>query len=424
VQSKALIMWIAALAVIIRFVYISRYGDFMSGPDADTYSSVAIAILKDGAFVQVQQVPYWPIGYPWFLAVTSAPFGGNFIFSVVAQILISGVGIFCFGLILKNIFNSRIAILSSTILAINPALVVSSTQLMYETVQIFLAIIGCYLCLKLSDKSNLIKRVWLCLAAILILTISAIMQLKILGLFLGLVLGLMVCKQLVREKERFRILSIFSILIGVILIAPAVILGRNLIAGDGLGVSKNYQVHVIFGLGDGRLSAENCTNPSKLGYDDIRYIVCLQKEKVIHPVSGLKATTRQTFDLFSPYLGHLAWKIDGNGTWYHGIDPRKLIGGYGGINWHRFVSMDIILSSLWMSFLIFTVLLGSANVLKFRSSFPKAIPLVTGVITLALVSILGDGDSRHRLSLIPLYTPLVVFALSNIFSNIKVRGKR
>ena len=416
-SQKRLYAWLSLSAFVLRIVYISFFGDPMSGPDADTYSSVAERVLVHGPFTSAQQIPYWPIGYPWFVALVLSISGGSYLLLSVAQILIFSLALYCYCCLLSEFLSKKICILSGVLFGLNPAIIVASTQLMYEIPQISLIIIGFWTLRKsLYYRSQKIIYYLMGFLALLLLVFASVMQLKVTPIFL-VALYLIVKSKKIFHATGNGLASLVSLVLFFSLVLPPLVISlRNVQAGDGLGVSKNYQVHVGFGLSEAGIKS-NCVNPSTNGYDDPRYIACLQIQKLKSPQKGLFSVTKQFFDLATPYIGVIKWLENGNGTWYHGIDFRRTIRMLGETFWSQiWKPIDFILSGLWMSSLLFLVTLG-INFSYADKNLQSTLGfqfLRYSLLSLVLVSVLGDGDSRHRLTMIPLYLPFIILALLRI----------
>jgi hypothetical protein len=407
-----LLLLIASLSFGIRVAYLLFFGDYMSGPDADTYSSVTRELLSHGPFVQVEQIPFWPIGYPWFLAIIASPFGGNFEVIPYIQSALFSIGVLFFGMTLNLFFDKKIVVASSLLLAFNPALLVSSTQLMYEAPQVSLICIGFFLLFTAESKSK-VKAVSISKQTIgvLLLILAATMQLKVLILYLGVLIWNITLNKTKKLLSGTRQRHLSLLLVVILIASPSVLILRNYFAGDGFGVSKNYQVHVKIGLSEAGI-ASDCVNTSASNYDTLGYIFCLQMEKVKNPVSGILSISQQTYDFFTPYVGALRFIGNGNGTWFHGIDPRRFFNENQVKGALR--TLDIILSGMWMSVLIFLIILGGTKLNGLSDRNIMKYPFTLGSLLLLLVSAFGDGDSRYRLTLIPFYLPLVVSAIFEI----------
>ena len=146
------------LFIMLGFFLITSYVIFFHHPywfefDGNLIFHVGKQILSgDGGNVKLVDVP---IGGPIIYATLDSLFNNGF-FTMKVITIFSGAGIVLFSYyIIKNIFNSRIAIIGQLLVAFNPQLQWQSTHIMPDIFPLFLIVISLYFItknsLKLSD---------------------------------------------------------------------------------------------------------------------------------------------------------------------------------------------------------------------------------------------------------------------------------
>lgn len=400
----------------MRYLYSIFFIDPMSGPDAISYLNARDDLVSHGLFSQISGVPFWPVGYPWFLRAIYVVFGPNLVWISLIQTSLWTLGLLSFYFFLSRRASGKVAITTTILLLFNPALTIASTELMYEIPQISLFLIGLDLLDRVPNSKTLIRATSLSVCGMLLWTFAAIMQPKILVLF-AVCLIYFLFHQYSLKKSRI-ILVTFIVL--ALALTPSTLAARNVLAGDGVGVSQNLQTQIEVTLADfpGISSHyEECAH-LKTKYDNPLYILCLQKIKFSKaPIEGIRLTAYNAFKLISPYVGSFHYSFGGTGTWYHGADIRRLLPNYeykrpGTRFWHFDVLLSLIYLIAWLSIVTMGFKIG---LLHFRRE-----ALFFGSLTLLLmaVSLLANGDSRYRLSVIPFYSVFLGEFLSSKYKRI------
>jgi 4-amino-4-deoxy-L-arabinose transferase-like glycosyltransferase len=407
VHSRSIVPIIISISLTIRFTYAFFFIDPLSGSEYNTYVLAAADMLSNGFFGKAHAIPVFPVGYPWFIAVIQTITGPSLVYISSIQIAIFGFASVCFFKFVSRFLSREISVISLVLLSFSPALIAASTIIMYEVPMLSFLIIGLYLLFKTDEPNFYRQKVYIASLSGLSFGVAALMQPKIIVAEISII-----AIRVLHEKkyDYKRIVIVLAILIPIAL-APALNIGRNFIAGDGVGYTKNYSINVVYGaINSGGQIKTNCVNPSKLGYDNFEYSLCLQKEKFIdRPGQAMRITFDAAFNLLTPYLGSL--QLDGGGTWFHAFDFRRVLPFY---NWSDKDSswnfLDRIVSLIWMAFWISLTIRGAIILFRSGNKYQLSV-LLFPVLSLLLVSVFAAGDSRYRLPVAPLYYILIAVSI-------------
>lgn len=419
VYSKFTVTAVISFSLLIKYAYALFIIDPLSGSEFNTYVLAAADIRNNGVFGKAHAIPVFPVGYPWFIALIQTLFGTNLVYVSCIQVTLFGIASVYYFKFVCSFLSREIAIISLALLSFSPALIAASTIMMYEVPMISFFIIGVYALFRIDSQACFRKKIAYGSLSGLYFGSAVLMQPKIIMAEL-----LIIALKIISYKQlKFKSLIIsFSIIVPIAL-APGLNIARNYIAGDGFGYTKNYSINVIYGAIDsGGQIKTKCINPSVLGYDNLEYSLCLQKEKFIErPTQALRITLDAGFNLLTPFLGSL--QLDGGGTWFHAFDFRRILTFY---NWadpdSRWNQIDKGISIIWMFFWTSLVIRG-ARILKNSGKKLESKTLLYPTFSLLLLSVLAAGDSRYRLPVVPLYYALIAVSIHAIISkSIKKRS--
>lgn len=404
--SRLTVPAIIGFSLLIKITYAIFIIDPLSGSEWNTYVLAAADIRSNGFFGKAHAIPGFPVGYPWFIAIIQTLFGTNLVYVSLIQVTIFGIASVYYFKFVCNFLSREIAIISLALLSFSPALIAGSTIVMYEIPMISFFIFGVYALFRIDTQETLRSKVVLASLSGFFFGAAVLMQPKIVVAEL-----VVIAIKFVSDKSlRFRnVIVIFSVLAPIVL-APCLNIARNYFAGDGFGYTKNYSINVIYGaINSGGQIKTKCVNSSALGYDNLAYTFCLQKEKFIeHPAQALRMTFDAGFNLLTPFIGSL--QLDGGGTWFHAFDFRRVLTFY---EWNDRIypdspwnKVDRVVSIIWMIFWLSLVIHGT-RVLRNSGRKLQSMFLLYPTITLLLVSVFAAGDSRYRLPVAPLYYVII-----------------
>ena len=414
----------------VRTVYCLFVIDPHSGQDAPSYYEDSEIVLNEGPLAQVSYAPIWPIGYTWFMALIWRVGGLDSRLLGFVQSTLVLIATFALYQLVKREINKQVAMISTVLVTTSFAIFVSSGEIMYETPMMSLFLIGLNFISKFSLDEKQSRKSALLGGAFLALSI--LIHPSILGpvvISLIVILG-----RLIKRKSQF----ITLILVGlIVLTAPAINTMRNYISGDGLGYTGNiYTISTFSGWGSQDPDQLKICNDKGVKitskalidkdwfYDSSPRQICLYKIALDHPRASLDIAIRNGIRWVSPYIGVLK----SNGTWYHGLDIRRLASEYHWWEGNARV-VDTVLCSLWILMHVSLMLFGSfllwrkRGLLQLKDRFTPYL-FILPVFTKWATSIFTHGDSRHRLGVSPLYLTLVSISIFYIWTKAQANYSR
>lgn len=411
------------LNLYLLFVYVVRTSyclfviDPHSGQDAPSYYEDSEIVLREGPLAQVSYAPIWPIGYTWFMALIWR-IGGldSRILGFVQSTLVLIATLALYHLVKREI-NVKVASISVILMTSSFAIFVSSGEMMYETPMMSFFLIG----LNFVSKFSLEEKPSIKIAVLggIFLSLSVLIHPSILGPVV--ICMTIILSRLVKRKSH---LTTWFLVALIVISAPTVNTMRNYLSGDGFGYTGNiYTISTFSGWGASDPEQLKICNDKGIKitskaliskdwyYDSLPRQLCLYKIALEYPKTSLEIAIRNGIRWVSPYIGVLK----SNGTWYHGLDIRRLAPQY---QWWEGKGrlIDTVLCSIWilmhLSLMIFGALLlwrknGPLGSKDAFSPYLFTLPVFTKWAT----SIFTHGDSRHRLGVSPLYLTLVSVSL-------------
>jgi 4-amino-4-deoxy-L-arabinose transferase-like glycosyltransferase len=147
------IVFIFLGAFLIRLGVLFLLGDTPRGDAAD-YENIALNIINGKGFVSTRMglYSYRPPLYPLFLAGIFSVFKHSYFIVAFIQAIISSITCVIVFYIGKSIFDEKNGLISSVILALYPTLIFYSTQLLSETLFIFILSLSIYVFFKENDN--------------------------------------------------------------------------------------------------------------------------------------------------------------------------------------------------------------------------------------------------------------------------------
>jgi hypothetical protein len=399
---------------LMRIPYALFVIDPHSGQDAPSYFQDATLILKDGFFSPVVNAPTWPIGYTWFMGTIWKVFGIDSRALGVVQSILLTLAILSLYQLIKREIDQDTALLASFLVTSSAALFVSSAEIMYEVPMMSFFLIGAnYISLAHARaesrfQNTLVGSFFLSLAILIHPSAGA----PVLALF---VLG-------VWRILRAKMISIFQLALALVVLmwGPLLNITYNAVAYDTVGYTTSAygSAKLLSGLGkNDELSSQRCDElrrqpegPRGIIWDSTPPSVCLLLVTAKDPVYFAKVMNFNAHRWVSPFIGI----SKGNGTWYHGLDWRRLFPGY---TWWEggWKTLDLVLCYTWIAFHVTLAIRGMLILgRKWRQNQMSGISggiFVAPVLMCFMLSLLTVGDTRHRMIISPLYIALISVSL-------------
>lgn len=419
-----------AIGVIFfaRLCYVLFVIDPHSGQDAPSFNEDARKILDDGAFTELKYAPQWPVGYSWFVAFWWNMFGVDSRMLGVAQTTLLLVAqIFAIKLV-RHLVDKRSSQIFGYLILFNFALFSSSGQIMYEVPFASFLIIGAY-----NLKELMMHSSWDYKKAALSgcsFGLAVLIHPSALAPAAALLLVAFWKIKLNRRLILQALLALTILLSGVF-----VQVARNSLAGDGTGFTVTAFSNAQLGMWgtNNPIESEKCsqigrltTNLNKGGmrWDSPVRQLCLYKVTIAEPSLLGEIFVFNSKRYWSPFVGILK----GGGTWYHGLDWRRLVSPYGYKWWEGNTRLiDQTIGYGWMFGHLGLFLIGVINIGRRmqgpiistrKTTMFLAIPIFATYIT----SLLTLGDTRHRMPSMIFYEIFVAIGFM-VFSSTILRFK-
>jgi hypothetical protein len=429
--SERLLYAIFSFIFIARLIYVIFVIDPHSGQDAPSFSADAIEIIRSGPFSPLQYAPWWPVGYSWFVSFWWGIFGvDSRILGVAQTALLFSAQILSVKLV-KMTINKETSQIFGYLIIFNFALFSSSGQLMYEVPLASFLILGAYnLRALVSEKRWSFRSAsfsGLCFGLAILMHPS--------GLAPALVL---ITVALLGQKLTWKLGAQVFLVLTLLLSGVFLQVARNQIAGDGFGFSTTTFSNAQLG-GWGTNNPAESLECEKIGtpltglrnqnrWDNPTRQICLYKVTIEQPSKLVEIFVFNSKRYWSPFVGILK----GGGTWYHGLDWRRLVNSW--YTWWEGTPkvIDLLLGYMWMFLHLTLACIGVRQSLVRRdyskqNNTQRTLFFFLPVLTTYLLSVLTLGDTRHRMPTMFFYEVLVavgiVWVLDSIVGKRKEKGK-
>ena len=433
VKDKKLKKKLFVIASVILLVKLSlilsiKNGGWL-GADGESYLKGVHGLIKDGFASKEYLLNYWPAGYPILVWVLSFVSVSKIMYLIsFAQTILYFVATVFFVERIRQTNLSKLALPVALILGLDPTLSFSSLAVGYES-----AVASCFLLTTAliiryqqnQSRKNLLRTL---LLVGLIQGISAFMQPR--GILLGFIIFILWG---VFNGGWKNIVTIVLIGTCVLLIFPAVLVVRNVQAGNSASISTNLGSTMNGGAGDkatggypDRTSFGVPCNPvpPATTVSDNHLVGCVISWYFKHPSKTAVLVVRKSIYFWSPWYGPLASGTMARNPWLK-IDPVKSISANQQGHNLVFGWFGEIISWIWFLGSLFLLFYGFGWLWR-MGGLEKQLSILTGTpILLAwLISVATIGDHRYRLPTMGLSLFLQVagyFALKERFS--PTRGK-
>jgi hypothetical protein len=312
-QLRAMVFFSAAILLMKVIWLSSQQGRGLLGADGENYFNSLEGLLKDGIFSEQGNLHYWPAGYPILMWPLAELTPNSFVFLVgIIQSLIFAFSITYFSIELSKSPLKRFSWPALILLSVSPTFTLNSLVIGYEVTSavLFLLSIALYLRLIRLDKRSGLT--WEGALAALAISISCFMQPRIMLLALGLFIPFAI------YHYRGKAIPIFlTFSLGIVAIAPATLIFRNIQAQGFAAISTN--LGTTMNIGAGPESTGGYTNSATgvpceaiegdAAQQDSHKVGCVFKWYLENPSSAVGLFVNKFFFHWSPWFGPLS-----NGT--------------------------------------------------------------------------------------------------------------
>lgn len=412
---------VIGIATFVRLVGAAGAIHSGEGPDAPSYLAAAHALASYGLVHAAPNLPFWPAGYPIFIALIFDVFGQAVRVVSAVQVLIFAVASWSLYALIRREFGAIPALYALVLLSVSPAFVAAPNEVMYEP------LLGAGLVIA-ADLISRARR-------------SQSGQRLLIGATGGLVLGLastMQPKALVLVP--FAVAWAFTgrrsvALAAVVLIAAAVgpfaVALRTQDTTGHFALSANFGVTARIGLNDHASGGftydlqtlEGCKLPPRLfsrdrvGFTNAELFtsnsmltMCASRWAIHHPARTLWLGLKKALYFWSPMTGPTTHQRQA--TWGQPFNILRLF-PHSLRDSLPFRIVSNVLFNLWTVLVLASIATGVALAWRQGCRIATAALLVP-VLCFMAISMVTIGDPRFRLPIAPFYIGLQGIALAAV----------
>ena len=305
---------IPLIALVIKFIIMGNIqAGGWYGADGENYTAGVEGLLKEGFYSKEPKLSYWPAGYPILLWPIAALAISKFFYIVsVLQSIFFAYSTYFFTNKLRTSSLKYLAFWVSMFITFNPTLSLSSLAIGYEA-----PIASCFMMIAGIIWANVSptvdKNFWLNVAYVGgWFALATFMQPRF--LLISIIIAILWALKIVGTKNRIRIAAIVT---AIMLVAPAIMIIRNMEVIDKATISTNLGVTMRIGAGPetsggyGRTGPEVPCEPKAPAttVSDNEVVICVIKWYLTNPVDTARLSFNKALFFWSPWSGS-----EGEGT--------------------------------------------------------------------------------------------------------------
>ena len=302
---------IPLIALAIKFIVM---GNIQSGAwyaaDGENYITGLDGLLRDGFFSTEGVLSYWPAGYPllmWPIAIIAQPIF-FYLISAIQSIFFAYATYFFTSKMAKSSLKN-FAFWTSIIISFNPTLSLSSLAIGYEA-----PIAACFMMIAgliwANANSSIDRKFWLTVAYVGgWFALATFMQPRF--LLIAIIIAIMWALRVVRTKNRIRIVAL---VISIMMVAPAIMIFRNVEVIDKATISTNLGITMRIGAGPETSGGYVRSGPEvpcepkapATTVTDNELVVCVLKWYLTNPIDTVRLSINKAILFWSPWDGPLS----------------------------------------------------------------------------------------------------------------------
>jgi hypothetical protein len=407
---------IPLIALAIKFITMGNIPNgIWLGADGENYLTGLDGLVKDGFFSKEGLLSYWPAGYPllmWPLAEI-APKTFFYLLSIIQSIFFAYATYFFTNKAAKSSLKN-FAFWISLIISFNPTLSLSSMAIGYEG-----PIAACFMMIAgiiwANVNPTLDKKFWLNVAYVGgWFALATFMQPRF--LLVAAIIAVLWTFRVIGKKNRIRIAGL---VIAVMMVAPAIMIFRNMEVINKATISTNLGVTMRIGAGPETSGGYDRSGPEvpcepkapASTVSDNEVVVCVLKWYLTNPVDTARLSFNKAIFFWSPWSGPEAEGTMARNPWLK-IAPVQQI-GKSNQNGQDLVlgPIGILISYLWIIGQVLFLFLGYRSLRKLgRDELFFARVLITPVLISWLLALGTIGDHRFRVPTMSMSLALQVIA--------------
>ena len=302
---------IPLIALAIKFIVM---GNIQSGAwyaaDGENYITGLDGLLRDGFFSTEGVLSYWPAGYPllmWPIAIIAQPIF-FYLISAIQSIFFAYATYFFTNKMAKSSLKN-FAFWTSIIISFNPTLSLSSLAIGYEA-----PIAACFMMIAgliwANANSSIDRKFWLTVAYVGgWFALATFMQPRF--LLIAIIIAIMWALRVVGTKNRIRIVAL---VISIMMVAPAIMIFRNVEVIDKATISTNLGITMRIGAGPETSGGYVRSGPEvpcepkapATTVTDNELVVCVLKWYLTNPIDTVRLSINKAILFWSPWDGPLS----------------------------------------------------------------------------------------------------------------------
>jgi hypothetical protein len=408
---------IPLIALVIKFITMANIqAGAWFGADGENYLTGVDGLLKDGFFSQEGLLSYWPAGYPllmWPIAVIAQPIF-FYLISAIQSIFFAYATYFFTDKMAKSSLKN-FAFWTSMIISFNPTLSLSSLAIGYEA-----PIAACFMMITgiIWDniKPTYDKKFWLNVAYVGgWFSLATFMQPRF--LLIAIIIAVFWALRVVGKKNQIRIAAI---VIAIMMVAPAIMIFRNMEVINKATISTNLGVTMRIGAGPETSGSYDRSGPEvpcepkapATTATDNQLVICVLKWYLTNPLDTARLSFNKAIYFWSPWSGPEGTGTMARNPWLN-ISPAQQI-GKSNQNGQDLVfgPIGILISYLWIIGQVLFLFLGYRSLRKLgRDELFFARVLITPVLVSWLLALGTIGDHRFRVPTMSMSLALQVIAI-------------
>ena len=402
-RTKLALSLIPLAALLVKFTVMANIEDGgWLGADGESYITGVNGLLKDGFFSAESSLIYWPAGYSvliWILTKIS-------ITNVILLISFTQSVFYAFAsyYLVRQLLLTRLhqyVVWIAIALAFNPTLSLSSLVVGYESpiAACMLIMVGLILTSKQNPSDGRLK--YRVILAGLISMLATFMQPRWI-LTTILVASLWA---LITHGKNAKILIMVG-MVGIMAIAPAILVERNVKAIDRAVISTNLSGTLQIGTGIETSGGYNRKGPiidcevpaNQKEVTENQFLICALKWYLFNPVKTLQLSWNKSLYFWSPWSGPLANGTMARNPWLK-INPIPQVAESsqeGNETVYGWIGKTV--SWIWLAMNLFLLFFGFDQLRK-KGDTERILALTLAIPILAswLSSVITIGDHRFRI---------------------------
>ena len=408
---------IPLIALSIKFITITNIqAGIWLGADGENYLTGLDGLVKDGFFSEQGLLSYWPAGYPllmWPFAVIAKPIF-FYLISVIQSVFFTYATYFFTTKMAKSSLKN-FAFWTSIIISFNPTLSLSSMAVGYEA-----PIAACFMMIAgiiwANTNPTFGKKFWLNVAYVgFWFSLATFMQPRF--LLVAIIIAIMWALRVTGTKNRLRVAALITT---IMMVAPAIMIFRNIEVIDKATISTNLGVTMRIGAGPETSGGYDRKGPEvpcepkapATAVTDNEIVICVLKWYLTNPIDTVRLSFNKAIFFWSPWSGPESTGTMARNPWLK-ISPTQQIGKSSQSGQDLVLGpIGVLISYLWIIAQIFFLFFGYRSLRKLgRDELFFARVLITPVLISWLLALGTIGDHRFRIPTMGLSLTLQVIAI-------------